>query len=256
MKILSITFAALMFAVIPDANAWSLWEINGAKMDIDGKDIRVAGIHTVGSGHIFHSNDKELENGVYVFATKNSSSNEILPHTTARIRDYLRSRGFNVKDKPDGCALAIKFEVSDLSIDGSSVAAGDQSVGLSQSPPDPSGSNLAGQVSAGVLATRMSGPLSGAIAFGMAGSWHYVGDALELNSVSIVDPTLDKLGQDSARFVRDTNGITARTAPKKTDPNTTTADLLTLMTKAWADKYFIKDEASPAAPANASKETQ
>lgn len=64
---------------------------------------------------------------------------------------------------------------------------------------------------------------------------------IALTSQGISDPTYENLGQKAKDFSKETDGVTARTAVKKSDPNTTTADLLMLMTKVWADKYFVKD---------------
>lgn len=238
MKIMLILLAVFMSTV--NAHAWSLWEINGAKMMIDGKDIRVASVKTEGDGHIFHSRDKELENGVYVIATLTESSSEVLPFSTALIRDYLRSRGLNVVEKAEGSALAIKFIVRDLSVDGNPA-------NLSNEPNKQAtswssqGAAIVTDVAAAKLAANLAGTATGALAHGMSGGFHYKGNELALNSVSIVDPTDEKLLMYISKYVRDKNGITARTAQNKSDPNTTVADLLTLMTKAWADKYFVKD---------------
>lgn len=44
MKIFVSVLTALALSLSQSAGAWSLWEINGAKMDIDGKDVRVASV--------------------------------------------------------------------------------------------------------------------------------------------------------------------------------------------------------------------
>lgn len=238
MRISSILLAVLMSVNTLNAHAWSLWELNGAKMDIDGKDVRVASVNTFGSSHIFHSKDKEFEKGVYVVATIDESSSQGLPRTTALIRDYLRSRGVNVADKPDGCAIGVKFAVFDLNIDSSSATPGSQPDGKSKSLSD-NAVDLVTQAGLTRLAFKLNGA-TGVLTYGLS-QGHYEGAELKLNSISIVEPAYDKLGVDAVKFAREKNGITARTSVENSDPKTTTADLLILMVKVWADKYFVRD---------------
>lgn len=238
MKKLSIIAAAALLAFSAlDASAFSFWEISGAMMDLDGKDIRVASVDTTGHKHVYHATDKELAHGVYVVATATGDGTQVLPNTTALIRDYLRSRGMNVVDKPDGAGLAIKFVVGSLSIDTPPPAAGQPAA---HGPGVAKGAELV--LDAGLVhhITQTAGTFSGVLAYEGASSGHYEGTALSLSSYGVLDPTAAKLGASAEDAARDKMGVTAHTAPKKSDPHTTVADLLTLMTKVWADKYFDK----------------
>ncbi len=246
MRFLSVAFAIFMSVVALNARAWSMWEISGAKMNIDGKDIRVASVNQIGNEHVFHSKDPEFQKGVYVVAVWYGSNPQNLPRTTAFLRDYLRSRGMNVVDQPDGSPIALRFEVRDLNIDGVSTAT------IQSDTPDNKNSstheNLSAQgtdlaIKAGTidLITKTSGAFAGAMAYGAASSYHYEGDELMLSAEIIPEPTYDKLGENSDKFAKEMDGITARTAVKRSDPKTTTGDLLTLMSRVWADKYFVKD---------------
>jgi hypothetical protein len=245
MRIMSVALAILMSVVTCNAGAWSMWEISGAKMDIDGKDIRVASVNQIGNEHVFHSKDTEFEKGVYVVAVWYGSNPQSLPRTTAFLRDYLRSRGINVVDQPDGSPVALRFEVRDLNIDGVSTATIQSDTPVASSSTH---ENLAAQgtdlaIKAGTidLITKTSGAFAGAMAYGAASSYHYEGDELMLSAEIIPEPTYDKLGENSDKFAKEMDGITARTAVKRSDPKTTTGDLLTLMTRVWVDKYFVKD---------------
>jgi hypothetical protein len=87
MSLNKLIICAALSIVTLNAHAWSMWELNGAKMDIDGKDIRVASVKTDGSDHVFHRHDAEFEKGIYVVAVVNESSIESLPKTTTLIRE-------------------------------------------------------------------------------------------------------------------------------------------------------------------------
>lgn len=239
MRVFSVALMILMSTVSFSARAWSLWEMNGAKMNIDGKDIRVASVNKTAADRVFHSKDPEFAKGVYVVGVWYGSSSESLPRSTALILDYLRSRGMKVVDKPDDSALAIKFEVGDLNIDGVTLKS-ELDVPGAKNLQD-QGFDIAAKAATIDVIAKTSGAFAGAVAYAGAGGYHYSGDELTLRATLIPDPTLDKLGIDSDKFAKGADGVTARTAVKQSDPNTTTADLLTLMTKVWADKYFVKD---------------
>ena len=242
MSLNKLIICATLSIVTLNAQAWSMWELNGAKMDIDGKDIRVAGVKTDGSDHVFHRHDAEFEKGIYVVAVVNESSIESLPKTTTLIREYLRARGFNVADKPEGCDLGLKFQVHDLNID-DATALVYQSEERTASLVDLS-TNVANQAMAVNMAERLAKAsinFAGPLAAAMSSGGHYTGNELILSSESIASPTYEKLGSDTAKYVRDKNIVTARTAVKQSDPNTTKVDLLMLMTKVWADKFFVND---------------
>jgi hypothetical protein len=231
MKKTLFAFTILTCAVTFNVHAWSMWEINGAKMDINGKDIRVASVKTIGNGHVFHAKDKELEKGVYVICTQDFTSSDVLPHTTALVRDYLRTRGVNVVDKIEQSSVALKFEVRDLNIDKGTATPENQQTEYSN--------NAAATVATQAVLAKTVGVVAG-LSYGMS-SGHYEGDEMVFSSLSIFEPTPEKIGFDSEKFSRDQNGVTARTAVKQSDSKTTTADLLTLMAKVWADKYFVKN---------------
>ena len=236
----------LVSALTSNAHAWSMWEISGAKMDIDGRDIRVASVDQIGNEHVFHSKDPEFQQGVYVIAVWYGSNPQSLPKTTAFLRDYLRSRGMNVVDTPVGSPLALKFEVRDLNIDGVTTATirsgtEDSKTSAAQGDLSAQGTDLAIKAGTINLITKTSGAFAGAMAYGAASSYHYVGDELALRAEIIPDPAYEKLGDDSYKFAKEMDGITARTAVKQSDPKTTTGDLLTLMSRVWVDKYFVKD---------------
>ncbi len=233
------TVSLFVSALSASAHAWSLFEINGTKMDIDGKDVRVMSVQLNGDNHVYHSHD--FDKGVYVIATVWSSSAESLARTTALIRDYLRSRGVNVVDKIEGAAFALKFEVQELNIDGiSTTAPGAGSTGQGKSLSD-QGADLATKAAIVGAAVKFGNSMSGLAAYGGATTAHYSGTELTLSSRGIVDPTTAKLGENVSEFTRENDGVVAYYKAKHSDPNTTTGDLLTVMTKAWADKYFVKD---------------
>ncbi len=231
MKIVSAFITIILSIVTFNAYAWSLWEMNGAKMNVNGKDIRVASVKKIGDGHVFYAKDKELEKGVYVICTNDFASADVLPRTTALVRDYLRSRGLNVVDKIEDSSIALKFEVWDLNIDKDAPTPGNQPV----NQPN----NAAATVATQAIATKALGVVAGA-SYGMQ-SGHYEGTSIVFRSQTIVDPTPEKMGIDSEKFSREQIGIEAHTAEKQSDPKTTTADLLTVMAKAWADRYFVKN---------------
>lgn len=239
----SLFVITLLSILTSTAQAWSMWELNGAKMDIDGKDIRVASVKTVGDDYIFHSKDATQQSGIYVVATLNESSSQSLPRTTSFIREYLKSRGFNVSDKPDGCSKGIKFYVSDLNIDDPSTNLAVEESAQPKSLSDLSTdlTNTAISLEGAKAVAKINGVFVGALAFSLSQPGHYEGNELVINGSIFDEPTYEKMGENSFQYIKERDGITARTSAKNSDPNTTTADLLTLMTKVWVDKYFVKD---------------
>ena len=121
-----------------------------------------------------------------------------------------------------------------------SVVIRNQVTGQSKSLSD-QGTDLVAKASTIALIAKTSGAMAGVAAYGGAGSAHYSGNELTMSGEIVADPTYDKMGDDTIKYVQDKDVITAYTAEKQSDPKTTTGDLLLLMTKVWTDKYFVKD---------------
>ncbi len=243
----AVSLFVVSFGLSVNAHAWSFWEISGAKMNINGKDVRIASVNKRTDGHIYHSNEDAVKKGVYLVAVGDTSDNPqrhvVLPNTTKLIREYLKTRGLNVVDKLEGAGLAWRISVANLAIDDANALLTEVST-----PAGSLGEHVA-SVGADVAtqevlkktilpnAVVMPGSYSGLT----SGGGHYNGTELTFTSFAISNPTDEKLLNLEDITEDHLDEITALTAVKDSDPNTTKADLLTVLTKAWADIYFVKD---------------
>jgi hypothetical protein len=248
-KLFTVVLLFVLSSVLSiNAHAWSLWEISGAKMDINGKDIRIASVNRRTDGFVYHSNDELVKKGVYLVVVASipgtsPTQHVVLPNTTKLIRDYLNTRGVNIVDKLEGSGYAWQVSVANLAIDDANTqlteikaqsgSLGDHVLSV--------GGDVAGQelVKKTILpnAVVMPGSYSGLT----SGGGHYEGTELTFTSIAISNATDEKLLNLDDITEGHLDEITARTAVKDSDPNTTKADLLTVLTKAWADIYFVKD---------------
>ncbi len=244
-NVVSLFFLSCVLPI--NAHAWSFWEISGAKMDINGKDVRIASVNRRTDGHIYHSNEEAVKKGVYLVAIGDipgaPEQHVVLPSTTKLVRDYLKSRGLNVADKLEGSGLAWRISVANLAIDDANAVLTE-----GKTPAGSLGDHVA-SVSADVAtqevlkktilpnAVVMPGSYSGLT----SGGGHYEGTELTFTCIAISNPTDEKLLNLEDISEDHLDEINAWTAVKDSDPYTTKADLLTVLTKAWADNYFVKD---------------
>lgn len=231
LKKIPVLFFVLAASLISSSSmAWSLFEISGERLDIDGKMVRIYGKDSEGD-YIYHSKSNEMDGGIYVIAAAAPFALNPLPKTTEVIRAFLASKGFKIAEKPEGAARGIKFVVSGINLDWNN-----------GQPAEGNSGNAAGQLATAEVVRSVAGSAMGIIAYGAGGSGHYNGTPLKLVGSSIANPTDEDMRVAFSDYAEHPDTVTAYSGNTGDDLNATTEDLLKVMTNYWLKKFFIEDK--------------
>lgn len=221
-KISVLLFAFAAASISTSSMAWSLFEINGEKLEINGKMVRVFSKDSTGE-HIFSS--KDVANGLYVVAVDSSAKTNILPMSTKVIRDFLSAKGIKIVETPDAASLGIKFVVSGLNVDESNVLPGQV---------DYKG-NAMERVAGAAVVNNVAGSLAGSMALFANSTGHIVGTPLKLSGL-VIQSDAQGAGGESPDVV------TGYSGDKGDDLNASIEDLLKVMTNFWLKKFYVEDK--------------
>lgn len=217
-KISSLVFVFAISLISTSSMAWSLFEINGEKLEIDGKTVRVFSKDATGE-RIFSS--KEVANGLYVVAVDSSSKTSILPRSTKVIRDFLSAKGIKIVENQEAASLSLKFVLSGLNVDESNSLPGQV---------DYEG-HAVEQVAGAAVVNNVAGSLAGSMALFANTSGHIVGTPLKLSG-SVIQPD----AQGAAGASPDV--VTGYSGDKGDDLNASIEDLLKVMTNYWLKEFY------------------
>ena len=212
------TMAVALCALSAGAHAWGY-----EKLEIDGKQVRISGVKAGDEYGDYVIQPRDAEGGIYVVAAWNLGSKEILPSTTAVIRQYLASKGFKITDKLEGASMAIRF-----SVDGANC-----NEGIAQGPEN-AGSVVANGVIGAGVANAIGGTTAGmTMLLGSGGRSRDVID-LELTGHIVLNPTVDPMKDEFSKTIQHSDKLVAHYTTKD---KSTTADVLKIMTDQWIKHY-------------------
>lgn len=212
------TMMAVLCTLSAGAHAWGY-----EKLEIDGKQVRISGVKAGDEYGDYVIQPKDTIGGIYVVAAWNLGSKNILPNTTAVIRQYLASKGFNIADKLEGASMAIRFSVDGANCD----------EGIAQGA-DNSGSVVANGVIGAGVANAIGGTTAGmTMLLGSGGRPRDVID-LELTGHIVLHPIIDPMSDEFTKNIQHSDRLVAHYTTKD---KSTTADVLKIMTDQWIKHY-------------------